>query len=94
MTRLIIVRITAQVIYKPIAVMGSVMGFLYYCYGPHYGNGSSTYRTANQPKSQFLFHKNCSPRDFMYNDFVYIYQSLTELIKLVLESDPCPLDEI
>ena len=84
MTRLIIVRITAQVIYKPIAVMGSVMGFLYYCYGPHYGNGSSTYRTANQPKSQFLFHKNCSPRDFGY-----LYQSLTELIKkLVLESDP------
>jgi hypothetical protein len=26
----------------------------------------------NQPKSQFLFHKNCSPRDFiMYNDFAF-----------------------
>jgi hypothetical protein len=34
-----------------------------YCYGPYYGNGSSTYRTANQPKSQFVFHENCSPRD-------------------------------
>ena len=30
--------------------MGSVMAFLYYCYGPHYGNGNSTYRGAVIPR--------------------------------------------
>ena len=39
-----------QVIYilhkYPIAIMGSVMGHLYYCYEPHYRNGSNTYRGA------------------------------------------------
>ena len=29
-----------------IVVMGSLMGVLYYCYEPHYGNGSSTYSGA------------------------------------------------
>ena len=28
---------------NPIAVMESVMGHLYYCYGPHFGDGSSTF---------------------------------------------------
>ena len=27
--------------------MGSVMGFLYFCYGLHYGNGISTYRVGS-----------------------------------------------
>ena len=31
--------------------MKPVMGFLYYCYGPHYNNGSSTYRGALCSKS-------------------------------------------
>ena len=31
----------------------------------------------NQSKSQFLFHKNCSPRDLvMYNDFELRYEKI------------------
>ena len=35
------------------SVMGSVMGQLLYCYGPHYPNGSSTYRWAKSEEVTF-----------------------------------------
>ena len=38
---------------NPIAVMGSIIGFLYYCYGSHYGNGSSKYRGCAMMKKSF-----------------------------------------
>ena len=37
--------------YNLITIMGSILGFLYHCYAPHFGNGSSTYRGAKLPPS-------------------------------------------
>ena len=46
-----------------IAVMMFVMGVLYYCYGPHYGNGSSKYRVVGlshelRTPNEAFFHQN------------------------------------
>lgn len=56
------------------SVMRSVMGHLYYCYEPHYRDGSSSkilvlylnYSVGpNHTKSQTLFHKRAHRRSFL-----------------------------
>ena len=57
---------------NPIVVMGFVMLFLYYCYGPHYGNGSSTYRGARSHSFQgFNLMKHFS-HDIFHTNFLII----------------------